>query len=215
MIKFGVSGLWTTAASRVSALRVGSDALSSSSHVRRCCVSPLAQNDRCHQLSAIVVACRFSQVSNFKVPGYNRLNFRDVIIPESAYEVRMSRGSGPGGQGVNSSSNKVELRVRVVELLDLLDEETYSTLVRQQCGKALTSDGELLIVSSHDHRSALKNKEACVDMIKEMVVKASWVPPVEADPIETAQTTITHHKIERRKKGMALKMRSSARQGKW
>lgn len=100
-------------------------------------------------------------------------------------------------------------------MLDTLDDDTYTNLVRQQTDKALTSDGELLIVSSHDHRSALKNKESCIAMIKEMIVKASWVPPVEADPIETSTSTINRHKVERRKKGMVMKMRSSVRQGKW
>ncbi|CUG06603.1 Hypothetical protein, putative [Bodo saltans] len=195
----------------------------SSSHVCALLSSPLHVHRQFYHLLAVdsahsttmIIARRYSQVTNFKVPGYNRLSFRDVIIPDTSYEIRTSRGSGPGGQGANCSSNKVELRVRVVDLLELLDDDTYSNLIRQQSGKALTSDGELLIVSSHDNRSALKNKEICIDMVKEMIVKASWVPPVEADPVETSQATITRHKVERRKKGMALKMRSSVRQGKW
>jgi ribosome-associated protein len=163
-----------------------------------------------------VIARRFSQVSNHKVEGYYRLQRRDIVIPEASFEIRTSRGSGPGGQGANCSSNKVELRLRMDALLTLLDDATYVNLVRQQQnGGALTGDGELLIVSAYEHRSALKNKDVCIDMIKDMIVHASWVPPVEADPVEMSEHTINRHKVERRKKGNALKMRKTARQGMW
>mmetsp|Transcript_28169 Transcript_28169/g.32602 ORF Transcript_28169/g.32602 Transcript_28169/m.32602 type:complete len:209 (+) Transcript_28169:42-668(+) len=160
---------------------------------------------------------RWSNISSNKSEGYYRLSSRDITIPPEVYEVTTSRGSGPGGQGAQSSSNKVELRVRMDALQALIDEATYVKLVEQQSkpSGALTSDGTTLILTCYEHRSALKNKETCVEMLKDLIVDASWEPPVEADPIQTPSSTVSKHKFDRRKKGNMLKARSSARKGQW
>lgn len=169
-------------------------------------------------LAAIMVSYRWSQVSNNKSEGYYRLDARNIRIPDDAYEILTSRGSGPGGQGAQSSSNKVELRLKVSALQSILDEDIFSAFLRRESknnGGRLTCGDEYLVVSSHEHRSAQKNKEECIATVKDIIAKASWVPPVAADPIETPASTISKHKNERRKRSNALKARSAARRGLW
>lgn len=165
---------------------------------------------------AVWEARRTSHVSSFKKEGYYRLdNPKHIVIDPCTYEIRTMRGSGPGGQGTNSSSNKVELRADLEMLSEFFDEELLTALRRNESGASLTSDGATIVVSCHEHRSALQNKEACIRKLQELLHKASWVPPVEADPVERPTRIITEQKMRRRKKSNANRMTRAARSGTW
>lgn len=168
-------------------------------------------------LSPLLTLQCHSHTSSFKQDGYYRLTPKEIEIPPHTYETTACRGSGPGGQGTNSSSNKIELRVSLELLAQTLDPELMVAFrQRNPCGDGIvSSDGSTMLVSSHEHRSALKNKEACLWRVRELLAEASWVPPVEAEKISTPSSTIHRHKQERRKKGNFLKMRSAARRGLW
>ncbi|KPA83116.1 hypothetical protein ABB37_02822 [Leptomonas pyrrhocoris] len=159
---------------------------------------------------------RASHVSSFKHEGYYRLaDPRHISIDPCVYETRTMRGSGPGGQGVNSSSNKVELRADMEMLSDYFDEELLAALRHNEAGASLTSDGTTIVVSCHEHRSGLQNKAGCIHKLQELLHKASWVPPVEADPIERPTRLVTEHKAKRRQKSNANRMTRAARSGSW
>jgi protein subunit release factor B len=161
-------------------------------------------------------ARRASHVSSFKVEGYYRLaNPKQITIDPSVYEIRTMRGSGPGGQGTNSSSNKVELRADLEMLSGFFDKELLAALRRNETGASLTADGTTIVVSCHEHRSGLQNKEGCIRKLQELLHKASWVPPVEADPIELPTRIVTERKLKRRKKSNANRMTRTARSGSW
>lgn len=175
----------------------------------------------------LYAALRFSRVTPSKASGYHRLpDVKQICIDEACYEVRTSRGSGPGGQGANSSSNKVELRVDLELLaLSLMEggvedgavKDVVEGIRRNERLAERHEEGSagVLIVSSHEHRSALQNKEACLAKVRQIVKRASWVPPAPADPIQTPSRTITQRKLERRRKGRAIRMTRAARQGLW
>ncbi|CAD2214277.1 RF-1 domain containing protein, putative [Angomonas deanei] len=183
----------------------------------RVCVRPFGSGTLLFQSvvaqSPLCTPLRGSKVSSYKEEGYYRLDKRQVRLDPSLYEIKTMRGSGPGGQGVNSSSNKVELRISMEKLAELYDEDIIQALC-QQSG-SVTADLSTLIVSSHDQRSALQNKEACIDKVKDLIVTASWVPPVEADPIEKSAHIVTQHKEKRRVKSNKNRMVRSARKGQW
>ncbi len=67
-----------------------------------------------------------------------------------------SRSSGPGGQHVNKTDTKVELRFSVVNS-KLLSEFQKKKLI-SKLGNKLTNDGELLL-SAQSERSQLRNKD--------------------------------------------------------
>lgn len=165
---------------------------------------------------ALTTAARFSRFSSFKEEGYYRLtSLKDIIIDECVYDMRMVRGSGPGGQGTNSSSNKAEVHVDMVLLSAYFDEDIIAALRRNEAGKALTANGATLIAACHEHRSGFRNKEACLERIKEMIRKASWVPAIVADPIERPTHVVTQKKMERRARSNRHRMQRSARKGQW
>ncbi|KAK7194224.1 RF-1 domain containing protein [Novymonas esmeraldas] len=159
---------------------------------------------------------RASHVSSFKAEGYYRLdNPKRIDVDPCVYELRTMRGSGPGGQGTNSSSNKVELRADLELLAEFFDDALLTALRRNEAGGALTADGTTLVVSCHESRSGLQNKEGCIRKLQEMLHRASWVPPVEADPVERPSFLVTEHKARRRRKSNASRMTRSARSGSW
>lgn len=164
----------------------------------------------------MAVPRRASHVSSFKQAGYYRLdNPKSIAIDPCVYELRTVRGGGPGGQGTNSSSNKVELRADMELLAEFFDEDLLAAVRRNEAGGAVTGDGSTIIVSCHEHRSALQNKEGCIRKLQAVLHKASWVPPVEADPIKRPTSLVTEHKAKRRKKSNMSRMTRAARSGSW
>nr|CCC90965.1 unnamed protein product [Trypanosoma congolense IL3000] len=162
------------------------------------------------------VSCRHSRISSFKGDGYYRIERpRDVSIDETWFTMSTARGGGPGGQGSNSSSNKVELRVSMSSLSEHFDEELIGRIKQNEHGKSLTSDMTQLILSSHEHRSLHQNKEECLSRLQAIIHKASWVPPVENPPTKMPSSVVSARKMERRKKSVVKKMRQAARKGQW
>jgi ribosome-associated protein len=84
---------------------------------------------------------------------------RGVTIPEHELEVAFARSGGPGGQHVNTSSTKVELRFDVAASPSLTDEQ--KARITDELGNRMTKDGVLVLTSS-EHKSQTRNREAVV-----------------------------------------------------
>lgn len=82
------------------------------------------------------------------------------------------RSSGPGGQNVNKVSTKIELRVRLSALG--LEQEALVRL-RALAGRRVTDQGELVLTESGS-RSQSANREAVIDRLRELVVRALEKP---------------------------------------
>lgn len=149
-------------------------------------------------------------------PGYYRTHPQSLMLADHMYECVAVRGSGPGGQGCQSSSNKVELRVKLSELRQILDEVSFEALLRND-ERYITGNKELLIVSSHEHRSAAQNKASCIKRVEEMMTKASWEEPsytaVPESTLSNRLVTATKHK--RWKDSSMRKARQQVRSGKF
>lgn len=81
----------------------------------------------------------------------------DLVIPEAELSESFARSGGPGGQHVNTSATKVELRFDVASSQALTDDQKQQ--VRERLGSRLTDDGELILTAS-EHRSQSRNREA-------------------------------------------------------
>ncbi len=81
----------------------------------------------------------------------------DVHIPERELDERFVRSGGPGGQHVNTSATKVELRFDVAGSSALTDQQKAA--IYRTLGSRLTGEGELLLTAS-EHRSQARNREA-------------------------------------------------------
>lgn len=83
------------------------------------------------------------------------------------------RSSGPGGQNVNKVSSKVVLTFDLNASQALNEEE--KALIRNKLATKLTSEN-LLILSSDEDRSQLKNKAIVIKRFLELIEKALIVP---------------------------------------
>jgi ribosome-associated protein len=94
-------------------------------------------------------------------------------IPRAELVYRATRSGGPGGQHVNTSSTRIELAWNVGASPSLDDEQRARIL--EKLANRINSEGVLLL-SSSEHRSQLKNKEAATARLAELVREALVVP---------------------------------------
>ena len=102
-----------------------------------------------------------------------------AMLPAALVRERATTGGGPGGQHVNRSATRVELRVNVDDLpLTARERER----VRERLGRRIGADGDLRVTASN-RRSQLQNREAARARLVELLDEALAVdPPRVADP---------------------------------
>jgi ribosome-associated protein len=96
-----------------------------------------------------------------------------VSVPEAELEMRASRSSGPGGQSVNTTDSKVELRWDVAASTALTDAQRARVMAR--LASRLTSDG-VLILSGSEHKSQHRNRDAVLARFRSIVGEALEPP---------------------------------------
>lgn len=119
---------------------------------------------------------------------------RRVSIPESELDVRASRSGGPGGQSVNTTDSKVELRWDVANTSALSPEQRDRVMDR--LSNRITDDGVLLLRSS-EHKSQHRNREAAVSRLQALLGEAIE-PPRRRRP--TKRSKGAHERRIRQKK---------------
>ena len=92
-----------------------------------------------------------------------------LTIPGDELVIRASRAGGPGGQHVNTTSTRIELRwdVRTSRAPD----ETQRARLLERLASRLTADG-VLVLHASEHRSQLRNREAAVGRLRTIVAEA-------------------------------------------
>jgi ribosome-associated protein len=119
-----------------------------------------------------------------------------VRIPRIELDVRATRSSGPGGQHVNTSSTKIELRWQPASSV-ALNEVQRERLLAALASK-LDGDGWIRLTAS-EHRSQLKNREAAEARLVMMVKGALVVPKVRraTKPTHTSKVKRLESKSQR------------------
>ena len=93
-------------------------------------------------------------------------------VDESELEFRASRSGGPGGQGVNTTSSKIELRWNVgASSLSNAQKDR----VRERLGNRISTD-DVLILQSAEERSQHQNRDAAVARFRALVGEAIQPP---------------------------------------
>jgi len=96
-----------------------------------------------------------------------------VSIPDTELEISASRSSGPGGQSVNTSDSKIELRWSIPKSNALTEAQRARLLDR--LASRLTSDG-VLILQGSEHKSQYRNREAVRTRFQAIVGEALEPP---------------------------------------
>jgi ribosome-associated protein len=97
----------------------------------------------------------------------------EVAIPVSELEFRASRASGPGGQGVNSTDSRVELRFDLVGSPSLPPDAKARALRR--LGRRVDSSGTVRVVAQAQ-RSQRANRRAANERLAELLAAALAAP---------------------------------------
>lgn len=92
-----------------------------------------------------------------------------LTIPADELSIRASRAGGPGGQHVNTTSSRIELRwdVRASRAPD----EQQRALILERLAPRLTSEG-VLVLHASEHRSQHRNREAAIGRLRMLVADA-------------------------------------------
>jgi ribosome-associated protein len=98
-----------------------------------------------------------------------------LVVPSAELVERFSRASGPGGQGVNTTDSRVELRWDIAHSAAVDEIQRAGLLTRLG---ARVVDGVLVIVAS-EHRSQLRNREAARARL-EALLRDALAPPSPA-----------------------------------
>lgn len=102
---------------------------------------------------------------NHKAPT-GRLN---ASVLNHELDFTASRSEGPGGQNVNKVNSKITLRWDIANSSMVTDEEKKQII--EKLSSFITKDG-VLILSAQDKRSQLQNKEAVIQKLDWLLIKA-------------------------------------------
>ena len=96
-----------------------------------------------------------------------------LAIPRAELEAKATRAGGPGGQHVNTSSTRIELRWNV--RASRAPSEVQRERLLERLAPRLDGEGAVRVVAS-EFRSQRQNREAAEARLTEMVRKALLVP---------------------------------------
>jgi len=128
---------------------------------------------------------------------------RSVLVPERELQWRFSRSSGPGGQSVNTTDSRVELS---------LDLTTTTALGPVQRGRVLErlcdrlTDGVLTVAAS-DQRSQLRNREAALKRLADILAAALAPPPPRRRPTRARRGAVERRLEDKRRRGETKRLR--------
>ncbi|GAA2349482.1 alternative ribosome rescue aminoacyl-tRNA hydrolase ArfB [Dactylosporangium salmoneum] len=97
----------------------------------------------------------------------------DIVLPRAELAWRFSRSGGPGGQSVNTTDSRVELRFDLAAT-EALPEPLKERALQRLAGRLI--DGVLSIVAS-EHRSQLQNRRAAEERLVAAIAAAIAPPP--------------------------------------
>lgn len=125
------------------------------------------------------------------------------VIPGRELEERASRASGPGGQGVNTTSSAVELRWAFEDSSALSAAEKRR--VRENLGTRITDDGTFIVRAS-EHRSQHRNRAEARSRMVQMVATAMR-PPKRRKPTKPSKSAKRRRLENKRHRGEVKRLR--------
>ncbi len=126
-----------------------------------------------------------------------------VIVPEHELTWRFSRSSGPGGQSVNTADSRVELGV------DVATTSALSELLRQRALTRLSDrlvDGVVTVTAS-EHRSQLRNREAAMTRMAELLREAIAPPAAPRKRTRPTKAAKDRRIAEKKRRGEIKRLR--------
>ena len=118
-----------------------------------------------------------------------------VVVPPHELSWRFSRAGGPGGQGVNTSDSRVELSFHVAAST-ALPPVLRERALRRLAGRLV--DGVVTVTAS-EHRSQLRNREAALARLAELLRDAVAPPSAPRRATRPTRSSIERRLTEKRR----------------
>ena len=121
-----------------------------------------------------------------------------IVIPAHELVEQFSRSSGPGGQSVNTTDSRVELRY---------DVRTSTALSEPQRLRALERLGPTVVVVASEHRSQLRNRTAARERLVAILRAAVAPPPPPRRPTKPSRASQRRRVEEKKQRGQTKQLR--------
>jgi len=128
---------------------------------------------------------------------------RHLRIPRSEVSFRATRSSGPGGQHVNTSSTRVELRWNLETSTAPTDAQRL--LMRERLASRVDSEGWLRLTESGS-RSQFRNREVVTERLAHLLARAI-LPVKKRKPTRVPQRAKQKRLDQKRQRGKLKAMR--------
>ncbi|ACU98730.1 alternative ribosome rescue aminoacyl-tRNA hydrolase ArfB [Saccharomonospora viridis] len=119
------------------------------------------------------------------------------VIPEAELSERFSRASGPGGQGVNTTSSRVELSFDVAHSASVPDDLRKRLLARLR-GRL---SGGVLTIAASEHREQLANRRAARERLVTILRQAAAPPPKKRRPTKPTRGSQERRLADKKRRG--------------
>lgn len=126
-----------------------------------------------------------------------------VTIPAAELTYAASRASGPGGQHVNTTESRIQLRWNLAQTRALTDAQRARVL--RAFASRLTDAGEL-ILASDAHRSQRRNREEVRQRLAQLLREA-LIPPKPRKKTRPTAASRQRRMEEKRQRGQIKKGR--------
>ncbi len=126
------------------------------------------------------------------------------VLPEGELRWRLSRSSGPGGQGVNTTDSRVELSLDLAALDGLVSEPARQRALRRLHPRLI--DGVLTVVAA-EHRSQLRNRDVARERMTALIVEALRPDPPERRPTKPSRRARQRRMDEKTHRGRTKRLR--------
>jgi len=130
-----------------------------------------------------------------------------LTIPDEEFQWTYARSGGPGGQNVNKVASKAVLRWLATENATL-PADVKARLLQQQRHR-LVDGGELLLTSQR-YRDQDRNREDCLEKLREMVLRAAVPPKVRRPTKPSRGSRQARLKEKKRRSGLKAGRRRPA-----
>ena len=127
---------------------------------------------------------------------------RGLVIPAHELVEQFSRSSGPGGQSVNTTDSRVELRYDVA---------SSAALDERQRKRALDRLGALVVIVASEHRSQHRNRVAARTRLADRLREALAPPPATRVPTKPSRASQRRRVDRKVRRGQVKALRGRVR----
>lgn len=132
-----------------------------------------------------------------------------IVIPDDELMWRFSRSGGPGGQHVNTTDSRVELSFDIASSRVLTPHLRERVMTRLQHRLV----GDVITVVSSEHRSQLRNREAAMQRLADLLDEALRPAPPQRRATKPSRAARARRVDAKKRRGKTKRMRRPPNDG--